>query len=146
MPRYARFLSIAFLAVAASITLACGAASSQRQAQALTVSPASADAQDYPNGQVPFTATGTFSLPPTPVSPLQANWSAAAEQDGNYTPTTAVSINSKGVAQCTSGASGVYAIGAWVPKNPNPPTCEVIGVFGDPPCNSVLATAQLTCP
>ena len=145
MPQFACFLSISPLALAASITLA-GAAGSPRKPQALTVSPASADAQDYPDGRVPFTATGTFNSPPTPVSPLQASWGVAAEQDGNYGPTTAVSIDANGVAQCSAGASGVYAIGAWVQKNPGSPTCELVGVFGEPICNSVFGTAQITCP
>jgi hypothetical protein len=40
--------------------------------QSVTLSPASANAQDFANGQVPFAATGTFSKPPSP-QPLTSN-------------------------------------------------------------------------
>jgi len=46
---------ITFLSFAAWIALACG---SSHELQSITVSPASADAQNYPDGEVPFVATG----------------------------------------------------------------------------------------
>jgi hypothetical protein len=139
MSRYGYFLWIIFLALAASITLACGNGP-QRQIVSLSVSPSPADGP-----QAQFTATGTYTTHPVMVSPLQGNWSVL---DNNGHPTTEVSINTNGLAQCASGASGIFTVGAWVLLLPSPPpqgTCNVIGPFGDP-CGSVLGTAQLTCP
>jgi hypothetical protein len=146
MSRSGHFLSIIALSLAACVSLACG--NSQHQIQSLTLSPSSADAQNYPNGQVPFIATGTYNTPPLTVAPLQANWGAETEQNGFFTgSTTAVSVNSSGLAQCTVGASGTYAIGAWVLIDPHARySCASMGAFGQPGCNSVLGTAQITCP
>jgi len=55
MPQFACFLSISPLALAASITLA-GAAGSPRKPQALTVSPASPDADPRPPSRLMPTA------------------------------------------------------------------------------------------
>src|ERR1035438_8321612 len=75
MSRPSFFLWISLLALVASIGLACGSGS--YKIQSITVSPATADAQNYPNGQVPFVATGYYNLAPATVTPLQANWGAA---------------------------------------------------------------------
>jgi len=114
------------------------------------VSPVSADAGTYPNGKVPFIATGTYSTSPITVTPLQANWGAASEQVVNdvevLASTTAISIDTSGVAQCAAGASGTFAVGAWVPAPPGP-VCNVIGgPFNETTCPVFQATAQLTCP
>src|SRR5579884_2298020 len=52
---------------------------SRRVLQSVTVSPATADSQSFPNGQVTFTAMGTFSKPPSPdqvtfVAPYSGEW------------------------------------------------------------------------
>jgi hypothetical protein len=142
MSRYGYFLWVVFLGLAA-ITSACGS-NPQREIETITVSPSSADAQDYPDGQVPFVATGTFSEPPVTVSPLQATWVAV---DAAGQRTTDVSITNSGVAQCTSGAPGTYTLGAWAvllipPQN----SCNVVTPFGNPCGDSVIGFAQLTCP
>jgi hypothetical protein len=145
MSRYGYLPGILLLTLAASLALACGASNnSQRQIESITVSPASADAQDYPSGQVPFVATGAFTLAPTSVTPLQATW-AAVGPDGL---TTDVTVTSNGLAQCASGASGTYTVGAWIVLLGHPPTpiCNVISPFGNPCGDSVIGTAQLTCP
>jgi len=145
MSRHGFFVWIVSPGLVACIMLGCGS----RQIQSLTVSPASADAQNYPGGKVPFVATGHYNMGPTTVTPLQANWSVLSEQVLNgvktLLPTTDVSVDTNGVAQCAAGASGTYAVGAWVETNPSGAVCQVIGPFGAP-CNSVLGTAQLTCP
>jgi hypothetical protein len=145
MSRYGYLLWVVLLGIVASITLACGVGSfPQRQIVSLTVSPPSADAQNYPNGQVQFTATGTFTAPPVTVTPLQSTW-VAVGIDG---PTTDVTISPNGLAQCASGASGVYSVGAWVALLGRPPgaLCNIVSPFGNPCGDSVLGTAQLTCP
>ena len=49
------------LLLAAPFTLSCGAG--QSQLKSITLSPATADAQAYPDGQVQFTATGYYVNP-----------------------------------------------------------------------------------
>jgi len=140
MPGHGYFVWIAFLGIAASITLACSN-NPQRQLQSISVSPSTADAQSNP---VQFTATGTYNTSPITVTPLPANWGAADQNGGT---TTAVTINANGLAQCVSGASGVFSIGAWDLMDATAKvTCDSIGPFGEPGCNAVLGTAHLTCP
>jgi hypothetical protein len=140
MPRHRVIVWIAFLGFAACIALACG---SGRKLQSITVTPASADARDYPNGEVPFVATGYYNMAPTTVTPLQANWGAAL---ANVPANEAVTVNSNGMAQCKASASGTYTVGAWVnlPVKGNPPCVQF--AFGGASCNYVLGTATLTCP
>jgi hypothetical protein len=142
MSRHAFSLWIISLVFAAWITLACGGGGA-RQIQSVSVSPASADAQNYPNGQVPFVATGYYNSAPATVTPLQANWGAAL---GTIPAGGAVTVDSNGMAQCTTGASGTYTIGAWInlPVQGIPP-CPSFA-FGAASCNYVLGTAKLTCP
>jgi hypothetical protein len=140
MSRHGLFVWIVFLGLTAYMTVACG---SGHTIQSITVSPASADAQNYPNGKVPFVATGHYNSAPATVTPLQANWGAASSSvpaDG------AVTIGSNGVAQCNAGATGTYTIGAWVNLSVNgTPPCPSFP-FGAASCNYVLGTAKLTCP
>lgn len=151
MSRLGYLVSIVFLGLAGCMFLACGG--SPGQIQSITLSPPSADAQNYPNGKVPFVATGHYNAAPTTVTPLQASWGVASEQLVNGVETFgfangALSVDTNGVAQCTAGASGTYAVGAWVnlAVNGPPPGCPS-GPFGQPyACLAVLGTAQLTCP
>jgi hypothetical protein len=145
MSRYGCFLCIVLLAVAASITFSCGAGSKPtRVIQSLNVSPGSADAKDYPNGEVPFVATGIYNAAPAMVTPLQSTW-AVVNQNGEQT--TDILINANGVAHCAAGASGVYNVGAWVAITPPPgATCNVSSAYGNPCGDSVLGVAQLRCP
>jgi len=149
MSRHGYFFAVIILGVAACLTLACGSSNSSRQIQGISVSPTSADAQNYPGGQVPFVATGMYSTAPTKVT-VQANWGAASEQLVNgvevLTATTDVSVDSKGVAQCGVSATGIYVIGAWVPAGTQA-ICNVIGgPFNINTCPAFQGTAQLTCP
>ena len=139
---------IAFLGFAAWIGLACG---SSRKLESITVSPASADAQNYPNGEVPFVATGHYNSSPTTVTPLQAIWGAALYQDENGTmvPTNgAVSVDTNGVARCGANASGTYSIAASVqlPYSGPPPPCPSPTYSNMASCPNVVGIAQLTCP
>lgn len=134
-------LSFLALILAASFALSCGAGQGQGQLQSITINPATANAQSYPDGQVPFVATGVYNNPSHTVTPLTANWVAC--QQG--VPASEVSVTASGVAQCASGATGTYAIRAW----------DIPNTVGTAPCPSmtacsggcaVWATAQLTCP
>jgi hypothetical protein len=119
--------------------------------QSITVSPASADAQNYPNGEVPFVATGYYNSSPTTVTTLQATWGAALFQNENGTiiPTNgAVSVDADGVAQCSANASGTYSIAASVQLPYSGPAlpCPAPTYSNMASCPSVVGTAQLTCP
>jgi hypothetical protein len=150
MFRHGCFLWIVLLTLAGVLALACGSSSvtgalPQHQIVSLSVAPAVADAQDYPDGNVPFIATGTYETPPITVSPVQANWVVVDPLGGKATD---VSISGGGVAHCGSGAVGTFMVGAWVLLFPGPPkaVCNVVTVFGNPCGDSALGIAQLTCP
>lgn len=141
MSRNTFSLWIISLVFAGWVTLACGGGA--RQIQSIALNPASADAQNYPNGRVPFVATGYYNSTPRTVTPLQANWGAAS---GSFPANAAVTVDSNGMAQCGAGTSGTYTIGAWVnlPVNGTPP-CPSFP-FGAASCKNVLGTAKLICP
>jgi hypothetical protein len=127
-----------FLLVLALLSLGCGGS---RQLQSVTLSPASANAQDFANGQVPFSATGMFSKPPSP-QPLTSNdvtWCVGSSTGfcaGNINPGATVDPN--GVAKCVPNFSGVATIlaGKATPVM-SPDSGPKMNVFG---------SAQLTCP
>jgi hypothetical protein len=138
MKRLRSFLLSLATAVAGWLALSCGASSISgliRQPQSVTLSPATADALDYLDGQVQFTATGHYSTVPYTVTPQPATWGACDQND----PTTAVSVTMGGLAQCANGASGTYTIFAFDMTN-----CNAITACGGG-C-TVVGTAQLTCP
>jgi hypothetical protein len=130
------------LFVVAGLVLSCGA-SSQHQLQSITLSPQSADAKDYPNGQVQFIATGHYMTAPDAVTPITANWGACSPP---IEPTSAVTVTSTGLAQCAKGAVGTYTV--WA----NDPYPLPSGIYNCPAITAcgggctVRATAQLTCP
>lgn len=132
------------LILAAVIALACGSPAAPGNTtgilESVSISPATADAQNYPFGLVQFTATGYYSAPPSPVTPLTATWGACYQ--GN--PTSGVSVTKNGVAQCASGASGTYTVWAWAPSGAK--VCPAFETYcGGGGCQ-VTGTAQLTCP
>jgi len=130
------------LVLAASFTLSCGAGSQRSQGQdplqSITVSPATADAQDYPNGQVQFIATGYYTDPSRAVTPLSARWGTCYQE----VSTSEVSVTAAGVAQCAPGAVGTYTV--WADDPPSNVYCLAITACGGG-C-FVAGTAQLTCP
>ncbi len=134
-----RFPLFLFALVAAVFALSCGSSTSIsgliRQPQSITLSPAAADAQDYPEGQVQFAATGHYNTAPYTVTPQSATWGACYQN----APTMAASVTNGGLAQCASGARGIYTIFAFDMTN-----CNVITACGKG-C-TVVGTAQLTCP
>jgi len=139
MERLRFTLSFLALGLAASLAMSCGASQGQSQLQSVTLSPATADAQDYPNGQVQFTATGLYNNPSRTVTPLQATWGACYQ----ISTTSAVSVTREGLAQCAPGATGTYTIWANAPVDINS-GCPAITACGGG-C-TVEGNAQLTCP
>ena len=102
---------------------------SPRVLQSISVSPASADAQSFPNGQVQFTVVGTYSQPPSPSPATSSQWLLL--EPGIAT------ISQSGVAQCTPGASGVVTVKAIAPAPCRGTGCTAAMLSG---------TAQLSCP
>ena len=146
-------LMVSFLALvlAAFLAFSCGTgpsalpcnansqtpAQGQGQLQSITLSPATAEAQNCPSGQVQFTATGNYINPAQTVTPQLISAWGACQQNAT---TSDVTVTAKGVARCASGATGTYTIWAEYPS----PMCEIVGVCGGG-C-TVVGTAQLTCP
>ena len=128
------------LAILSLFASGCG---NSRQLQSVAVSPATANAQNFPNGQVQFSATGTFNKPPSP-QPLTAKdvtWCVATGPDtgacaGNINKGAFVDTN--GVANCVANFSGTATIlaGQAMPSM-NPDGGSQLRVFGK---------AQLVCP
>jgi hypothetical protein len=126
------------LLLVSGFALSCGSSSSSGamgQLQSITLTPAAADAQNFPMGQVPFLATGIYVNPPHTVIPQSARWGACQQN----APVSDVSVSNEGVAQCGSGAAGTYTVFAYDMTN-----CTAINSCGGG-C-TVVGTAQLTCP
>jgi hypothetical protein len=115
------------------LILACGSStsSSNRQLQSITIN-------EVANGQqVQFTATGTFSAPPTTVSPLPVSWSLDLPPR-EYTLTTEPYT----FLQCESAGPYFLPIVAVAPVDPNAPSTGSIY----PVKNMIMQSAQITCP
>ena len=127
-----RFWALILLLSVASLTLAWGI-SSNRQLQSITI-------RSVANGQqIQFVATGTFSAPPTTVSPLPVDWGIGpfAPPPGNvqYTLTTQPYL-----FDCTH--SGPYLpVSTLAPSDPNAPTTGSL-----PFAKMVTAFAAIPCP
>jgi hypothetical protein len=127
------------LIMVAWLTLACGG-SPERELESVTLSPATAAAQDFPGGQVQFSATGQYNTSPQTVTPLPGRSWGSCFQDAS---TTDVTVNSDGVAQCAIGAVGTYTVWAHAPR------VSTHSCLSEDACGAgceVVGSAQLTCP
>ncbi len=131
--------SLVLLIFLAAMLIACGSAA-PRSLQTVSISPATADARDFANGEVQFSATGYYNKSPMQVAPLHATWGACYQNQ----PTNEVSMAPTGVAQCSPSASGTYLVWAFVPDGANM-TCTAANACGGG-CGRVTGTALLTCP
>jgi len=139
---------LSLLILAFVITLACGSprpkvktncgsfagSNSTGGLESVSLCPSVADAQQYPDGQVPFLAIGTYTTQPSPaLIPTGVVWGACIGEANTNDVTVA-----NGVAKCASGASGTYTV--WATGTP---VCLLVG-----PCGACgpTGTAQLTCP
>ena len=130
-----RFWAFLVLLSAASLTMACGSSSSNRQLQSITIS------STVSGQQVRFTATGTFSAPPTTVSPLPvSDWGigpfAPPPENVQYTLTT-----QPFVFDCTRAGAPNLPVSTLAPSDPNAPTTGSL-----PFAKMVTATAPIPCP
>jgi hypothetical protein len=124
----------------AALTTSCGGgvADPPRQLVSITVTPAIADAQNFPNGQVQFTATGTFS--DGSKSQITTLWTL----NGPFTETAIpnIMLNSSGMAQCVAGGFvGTGGVFATAPADTNIPLSQMTMLT-----KNVSGTAQITCP
>lgn len=126
-------LAVSLLAVA---TASCGGGSNQLRS--IAISPAMADAQNFPNGQVQFIATGTFTNGSK--AQVSALWTLTAPF--TTTPQGWISLSSTGLAKCT----GVTSIPNWPIYATAAVDTSVSPSMITMSTKTVSATAQLTCP
>ena len=147
-------VSACLLLLAASLALACGSPSGPHLIQSLTLSPASADAQNYPAGKVAFVPTGHYDTAPLTITPIQASWGAESEIMSNGSITYgdangAVSVDVNGIAQCATGGC-IGNIRSCSVGNTGSEPEGYVSVRQqyrlEPGCNVVQGIAQLTCP
>ncbi|HYM74605.1 MAG TPA: hypothetical protein VE377_01395 [Candidatus Dormibacteraeota bacterium] len=112
---------ILLLALAA---ISCGSTNQNagRVLTSIAVTPTQADASQYPNGQVTFVATGTFSIPPlsgpvTFTSPYTGSFFVANPSGGIIATVVATGTGTVTV-QCVSGvSSSVYVVASASANN-----------------------------
>jgi hypothetical protein len=121
-------------------TTGCGAPNpnNDRVLLSITVAPATAKAQNFTNGQVQFSATGTFSRPPSP-APVSVPFVAPYSGTWFISDPTIATISQSGVAQCEIGNSGTVTVTAMVSANSCPPNTPCMSI-------AVRGTARLICP
>ncbi len=129
-----RLRALVLLVALTLLSLSCGSGSgSSRQLQSIAIS-------QVANGQqIQFIATGTFSAPPTTVTPLPVNWSLGllAPPPGEnlqYTLTT-----QPYQFDCTG--QGPMQVSTLAPADPNAPTTGSL-----PFAQMVTAAAPFSCP
>jgi hypothetical protein len=130
-------LAIVLLAAASLLSCSSGDPNIGRILISIAVTPETADAKNSPNGQVIFTATGTYSLSPI-TGPLTfaAPYAGQFAVDNPATGTIANVVttgNSTVTVQCATNATGTAFVVASALTN-NGTTTEVSG------------SGQLTCP
>lgn len=130
-------LSVCLLAAFVITTIGCSSMNSMsnRVLQSMVITPASADAQTSPSGQVQFSAMGTFSKAPSPapvpfVAPYSGGWATS--------DLSVATIDQTGLAQCLPGAAGTITITAMASSNAGQGTQQTSTV--------VSGSAKLTCP
>lgn len=134
-------LSFALLVALATLISSCssGDANLGRVLFSVSVTPATADAHNFPGGQVVFTASGMFNLPPSPApltftAPYVGQFVVLNPTNPPATIATVVSTgNSTVTVQCASEASGTVPVVASASANNGTDTV-------------ITGSAALTCP
>jgi len=145
MPRSALCSTTFLLITAAVFVTNCG---NSHQLKSVSVTPATADAKDFANGQVQFTAAGTFSNPPSPVTltSQQVTWcygglaTAGTPMAGRCAGNIAqfATVDQNGMAHCAPSFQGtVYILAGTESVSMMPDGGAQLKVYG---------SAQLTCP
>jgi len=127
------------LLLLAALMLACGI--NHGLYKSLTISPATADAKDFHNGQVQFTATAT-EINGTSVKPAPALWTPGPPWALNpQVAWPAIQLDQTGLASCGTAGPGAYMIAATAPVDPHFPLSKL--TMNTP---QVTGAAMLTCP
>jgi hypothetical protein len=125
-----RSWALSLLLIAPLFTMGCGSSHS-RQLQSITITKTA-------NGQqIQFVATGTFSAPPTTVTPLPVDWTlglmAPPPLTYDYTLTTQPYLY-----DCANAGAYSLPVVAFAPTDPNAPasgaTAKVVVASGGLPC------------
>jgi hypothetical protein len=103
----------------------------------VSVHPNSADAIQFPNGQVPFTAQGTFQSPASVGSLSNVVWTVDRPAFSLLPDLGHASINQNGLATCASGFVGIVQVFATAPADPS------LAMSAQ---NAIVGTAHLVCP
>ena len=131
-------LSIFLLAAWASASLGCGSSmNTNRVLQSMSITPANAIAHNFPNGQVQFTAIGTFNQAPSPAQvtfqpPYTGTWSLMGTGASSV-----ATISQTGLARCVPGAAGIVTVNAIASAN---------SAMGPEMSVAVTGTTTLSCP
>jgi hypothetical protein len=130
-----RGIALSLVAPAALMLAGCG----NRKLTSVTITPATADAQNFPAGQVQFTATGVFSDSSKPVPLTTVTWCVGSSNGAcNGNIASPVIVESNGLAHCSGALSGTATILAGTGNSMvMPDVGQQLSVFG---------TARLTCP
>jgi hypothetical protein len=134
-------ISLALLGAIAVLVSSCSSSNPNigRVLYSISVTPATADAQNFPGGQVLFTATGSYSLAPTPApltfaAPYAGEFVVSNPTNPPATIATVVTTgNSTVTVQCASGAAGTVAVVASASANNGTDTV-------------ITGSGELTCP
>jgi hypothetical protein len=134
-----RFLALALAAV--SLAAGCGgavfvASTGGRLLVFVNVTPASAD-PSLSNGQVIFTASGTFNTSPTTISPLPGVVWTVDHPAFSGVDLGRATITQDGLAQCGVGFVGAVRVFATAAADPTLPVSLQ---------NQKVGTATLVCP
>jgi len=127
------------LALMLALFLSAAGCARGRRLQLITVSPVTADAQDYPHNRVKFTATGIFNRPPVVITPLPVKWTTGFWVNAPQSPN--IVIDAKGIAHCNPGFAGAASVMAFAPIDPKVPLEQMGSKTG-----TVSGSAQLICP
>lgn len=135
------FLAAPGLALLAIAMTSCGTTTipnAGRVLLSISVTPATADAQTFQNGQVVFTATGTFSVAPSPALvtfaiPYTGGFTVALNSSNQVIATIVATGTGTATVQCAAGMSGTVEVGATASANNGTST-------------TVSGAAQITCP
>ena len=103
----------------------------------VSVHPNSADAIQFPNGQVPFTAQGTFKSPTSVGSLSNVVWTVDRPAFSTSPDLGHASIDQNGVATCAPGFVGIVQVFATSPADPQ------MAISAQ---NAIVGTAHMVCP
>ena len=135
-----RFLCLFAIPVFTVISVSC---SSSGGLKSVAITPATADAQTSPNGQVQFTAMGSYSGQMQSVAVKALWWTSqpwVIAPTAAPTPAPGITVDSNGLASCTN-LTGTFTLWATAPKDQS---TSVSQMSKNTP--QVSATAQMTCP